>query len=249
MPRGSDNSEILRYALRTFIAAVAILLLSSDRASACSHLWQSYKVKGDFVIEVSNGGEPLQGAEVMVFRKLDPPYVLKNIDSQISDREGLASIRGLAPGKYRILVRHSGITGEEVDVRVLSDPSSEQVRIKLNWPLKSALRTRDVVGAFYAGHEEKPLLGATLSLAQVFPDRPAIRVNTNMEGGFAFPSVAPGFYILTITEREDANAAHGVDGDIFIEVKNDASDSRLPGLLLTRTSCGLEYQPTKEKSH
>ena len=242
------RSERGRCVLKFFAALMAILLLSSDRGSACSHLWRSYTVKGEFVVEVSDKGRLLKGAEVLVFRKLDPPYVLKHVETQVSDGGGLASIGRLAPGQYRVFVKHVEITGEQADVNVLSGSAPEQLRIKLSWPLPASLITQAVFGTLYAGHDQAPLFGAALSLAQVFPDRPAIKVRTNMEGQFAFPTVPEGLYVLNVREGEDASAAHGVDGNIFVEVKRDA-ENHLPALLLTRTSCGLGYQTTKEKTH
>jgi hypothetical protein len=199
------------------------------------------------VIEISNGDKHLQGAEVVVLRKLDPPYILKAVESQQSNEEGLASIRGLPPGQYRVLVRHTGITGEQANVTVISGVAAEQARVKLSWPLERTLRTQQVLGTFYAGRDQAPLFGATLSLSQVFPDGLALRVKTNMEGQFVFPSVPQGIYVLNIAERKDGSAANGVDGNVFVEVSHDA-ENHIPALLLTHTSCGLGYQPAKEKT-
>lgn len=236
---------------RRFLSMIllAILLVSPGPVSACSHLWHSYTVKGDFVIEVSSGVTLLEGAEVLAFRKLDPPYVLKTVESQMSSEQGLVSIHGLAPGEYRILARHAGITGEEANVTVVPGSPSEQVRIKLSWPLKRILQTEQVLGTLSAGRDQSPLFGAILSLARVFPDRPAVNVKTNMEGQYAFPSVPEGLYVLHVSEREDASAASGIDGNIFVEVKHGSLENHMPALLLMRTSCGLGYQPTKEKTY
>lgn len=225
--------------------------ISPCRSSGCAMGFAQHKVKSTFVVEISYHGQPLQGIETEISRETHQEPYLILVSSVQSDENGRVPIRGLDPGDYFLAVKHAGIGGEAVELKVVGEgegDASIENTVKLGWPNRKVFKIRRVAGKlvrtpfdFRTGSAEPPLAGAKLTLTDALPGtrRTASVVQTN--GKFEFGSLDAGLYIVHIKQDETKGPIgdERIDGDIFVEVSRDATDLELPLLRLYMSDCGM----------
>ena len=238
------------------LAVAAIVLLgamSPHRAIACAMAFAHHKVGSSFVIAISYNGRPLPGIEVEISRETDKEPYLVHVMSTRSDERGQSLIRGLDQGSYFLVVKHAGIEGEAVELKVVNDEQTDafvEGKLELSWPNRKVFKIREVAGMlfrtpfdFTKRSTEPPLSGSKVTLTDAFTATQRSVSIVQNDGSFGFANLDAGLYILHIKQgqgtRQSGDLEEEIDGYVFVEVVPDAADHNLPLLRLYMSDCGM----------
>jgi len=192
-------------------------------------------------------GKPFSG--MRVFLALDDDSEKSQQIETRSDQNGLAHFTGIKPGRYFVEAARLGVEVGPGTVIVEKRGSSES--IELEWPLRHKYTVISVTGRFqrhlfrrsnliegYVHPEIGPVSGATLTLSRVDSEEEKAEIVTNPDGGFSFPIVEPGYYLLHIAEHPSSEFAYLIDDYLLIEVDPAASRGNM-NLQIDWSSCGM----------
>jgi hypothetical protein len=239
-----------------WIILLAFGLLSAirpNRGDACAMSFPQYTVGSSFSVETWYNNRPMKGIEVELSRETDKEPYLELAVSLSSDEKGQSFFHSLTPGRYFMVVKHAGIEGEAVELKVVQDEPydpSAQASLRLKWPSRSILRLRQIAGTLIRAPittvsslgvrstSEVALAGAKLSLTDALAARMLKTSVTDKQGRFAFADLGAGLYVVHILE-DGAQTNAGIDGDLFVEVAADATTQELPELKLLMSDCGM----------
>ena len=222
------------------ITVTAILMCSTDRASACSRGFLTYKVASDFEVAVTYHGKPIEGIKVEVDRiTVDSKPGYKIVATELTGKDGKASFHGLVPGNYFVASEHSGVGGGAGELLVVAGESGKET-IDLTWPSPPIMRVQHIAGTLAVGEEFEALAGASLSLTDALSSALVGETSTDGHGRFAFETAKPGLYVLHIEEKRDCDKdLCKIKGNILVQVDASAEDFELPRFGLVMSSCGL----------
>jgi len=242
--------ELRLATLAVFAFTVVILQV---RAGACSMAFAQHKVARNFVIDVSYNGRPLQGIEVVINRESGrEPYLVVAVSTKTNEK-GQSPIRALTPGSYFLVVRHAGIDGEAVELKVVADEQADafvEQELKLNWPNKKIFRVRQIDGTLIRTPfdnrtklAEPPLAGAELTLVDALSAAQRGVSMVEDDGRFAFADLDAGLYIVRVREERSVKLSsemeEAIEGYIFVEVAPSAADQEIPVLRVYMSDCGM----------
>jgi hypothetical protein len=236
----------------TFVVPKAIklwvfVLLAAAIAQACSQSFPEWKRGMNFSVNVMLDGKPFAGMRVFLEPEDDSKKSFR-LETR-SDQNGIAHFTAVKPGRYFIEAARLGVEVGPGTVIVEKRGSSES--IELDWPLRHKYTVSSVTGRLqrhlfrrsnliegYIHPEIGPLAGATLTLSRVDSEEEKTEIVTNADGGFTFPTVEPGNYLLHIAERPSSEYAYLIDDYLLIEVDPAASRGNL-NLQIDWSSCGM----------
>ena len=237
------------------LSAVALGLLGAITPRygfACAMGFEQHKVRGAFVVETLHEGHAMPGIEVDISREADNEPYLVHLMSSTSNEAGQSKIHGITPGRYLLEVKHAGIDGEAVELTVVSDgqaDTSVENTLQLNWPNVKVFKVRRIAGSLFKTPfdptrlaAEPPLVGSRLTLTNARTVTKEGESTVQNDGSFTFPELMPGLYILHIKQEYltgQSDQEEQIDGDIFVQILQDAKDSELPLLRLYMSDCGL----------
>ena len=243
----------IEHRLATLAIFALMAVISPVRGVACTMGFAEHKVARSFVIGVSYNGRPLQGMEVEISRETDKEPYLVVVVSTKTNEKGQSSIKALAPGRYFLVVRHAGVEGEAVELRVVADEQADafvEDELKLNWPNRKVFKVRQIAGTlirtpfdYRIKSVEPPLAGSKLTVIDALPATQRGVSVTQNDGKFAFADLAAGLYILRVKEEKSTKPPRGleeeIEGNIFVEVTSNAPDQEIPVLRVYMSDCGM----------
>ncbi len=213
MKRTLRHAEIgVEHKLRLMTKAIVVLiaLFVPLRGVACTMSFAQHKVGRDFVIEISYNGHPLEGIEAEISRETPQEPYLSVVASTRTNASGESSIKELAPGSYFLVVRHAGVDGEAVELKVVGQEQSDasiEGRLKLNWPYRKVFKVRQIAGTLLRApfdntqhSAETPLAGAMLTLTDALPATKRSVSVVQDDGRFVFANLDSGLYILHVKQ-------------------------------------------------
>ena len=255
-----SNVERLGNILRTLLLICLMLLSAKRSAEACVLVFPNHIVKSSFSVSVTvagllGGSVPLAGAEVSSF-----DFKLKEmkVASALSDEQGNVNFRGLRPGSYFIPVKQAGIEGGASDLTVSRTDRSAKDTLQLAWPRHDIFHVRNLAGRFdfkvfdrEAGDfvPKNPFGGGTLALVNAPKGSEVTTSTTDSRGAFAFATMPKGLYVLHLVREADSTVPEGIEGNIFVELTQDAPNEHLPRLGLSMSNCGMGYTDMGDKSY
>lgn len=136
-----------------------------------------------------------------------------------SDANGLITLSGLEPVRSHVSASKSGFGSGWLADQDLSDPSLQQLEIRLCRPASFEGTARDANGL--------PLSRTTISLLRLGFSQPIATLDTDSEGRFRFQDLGPGQYVLV---RGAFPRAQPEDKDLItiVEAESLISDITLP---------------------
>jgi len=228
--------------------------ISPDRSVACAMSFPEHTVSRSFVVRVSYNGQPLQGIEVEINRENDKEPYLVVVASTKTNEKGQSSVTALPPGPYFLVVRHAGIEGEAVELKVVADEQADafvEDELKLDWPHKRVFKVRRLTGTLVRTpfdnrmkSVEPPLAGAKLTLIDALAARQRGISIVEKNGRFIFADLDAGLYIVRIKQDKDTKPSPPpfegeIEGAIFIQVAPSAVDEEIPLLRVYMSDCGM----------
>lgn len=196
---------------------------------------------------VTMDGKPFAGMHVV----LEPEDDSENADrvETRSDQDGIAKFMSVKPGRYDLEAARLLVVVHPGTVVVNKHGSSE--RIEVEWPLRTKYEVMTLSGRLqrhifrrpnpiegYIHPEIGPLSGVQLTLSRVDSEEEKANIVTDSEGGFSFPTLEPGYYLLHIAERLSSEFLYPIDDYLLIEVDPTSSRGNL-NLQLDWSSCGM----------
>ena len=246
----------IKQKLRLIVLAIALFgAISPDRSVACAMAFAQHNVAQSFVIKVSYNGRPLQGIEVEINRESDKEPYLVVVVSTKTNEKGQSSIKALAPGSYFLVVRHAGVEGEAVELKVVAGDKADALvedELKLNWPNRKVFKVRQIAGTlirtpfdYRIKSLEPPLAGSKLTVIDALPATTREVSVVKDDGTFAFANVDAGLYFVRVKEERSTKPSSGseseeeIEGNIFVEVVPNGTDQEIPVLRLYMSDCGM----------
>jgi hypothetical protein len=110
-----------------------VLLAGVASAECMVEVAQPMVVPGDLSIQVTLQGKPLPGAKVDLYQDAALP------NSLLTDSQGLAMLRRLAPGDYNVVATVNEIASTSLFIRVTSGPGSKTLTMDLTAALTQSM--------------------------------------------------------------------------------------------------------------
>jgi hypothetical protein len=244
----------IRLRLSVIILTVALsTAISPTHSSGCVRGFAEHKVGSSFLVRVSYEGQPLRGIETEISRETPKEPYFTVVASTKTNENGESEIKSLDPGNYFLVVKHAGIDGEAVDLKVVDKQQPDTLvedRLNLSWPYRNVLKVRQVAGTLVqtpfdstVRSIEPPLANAKITLIDAIPATQHSVSVVQKNGRFAFKNLNPGLYILHIKQDKDSKQASDfeekIEGDIFVEIVPNAAERKIPLLRLYMSDCGM----------
>jgi hypothetical protein len=198
---------------------------------ACTFFYTSVLVGPNFQVKVEDRGRPVEGLRLEI----------TGIQA-ITDKNGIASFRGVAPGSYVVSADlDAGVAaGAALDVK-LDGPTDLVVPMK--WPNIPPVLVRSLKGRI-RGPDYRPgtsQLRLSLDLLEAISGKRLKSFETTDSGEFNLESAAPGLYFLRLNPSGLRGwSGEEITGLIAVAVDHSAPTDHLY-LDLGWTSCGLWY--------
>ena len=224
------------------------------RGVACAMGLPEHNVTRNFVVRVSYNGHPLPGIETEIYRENDTePYLVVAVSTK-TDEKGQSSISALPPGPYFLVVRHAGVDGEALELKVVADEQADafvEEELELNWPHKKVFKVRQLAGTLIrtpfdnrTKSAETPLANSKLTLVEALPATLREASVVKDDGSFAFIDIPSGLYIVRVKQDKGTKPSppafeDEIEGAIFVEVGPNAVDREIPPLHLYMSDCGM----------
>jgi hypothetical protein len=198
---------------------------------ACTYFYNPVTVGPNFVVSVEVRGRPVEGLRLDITG-----------NHAVTDKNGYASFRGVAPGSYLVSAGLDAGVAADVALDVKLDGPADLV-VPIKWPhvatvvvlsLKGTIRGPD-----YLHRTSQPKL--SLDLLDAISGKLLKSLQSTDSGEFDFENDAPGIYFL----RLNPSGLRGWSGDeitglIAVAVEHFAPADHLE-VALAWTSCGLDY--------
>jgi len=219
--------------LKVLVAALVLCAVQAV-SPACTIVLQRTAVGSNFHVRVMDREQPVAGLAVILSARL----VVKH--RAVTDHNGVARFTAIPGGVYYASPDHPARYWSEAMVEVSPDNSSEVI-VPIQWPSRKPAVARTVGGIMrMSSWEMIPQPNLKLELLEHMSGRVLHESQTDENGAFRFPNMAPGFYFLRI-QFSSPN-----DFDFIpVEVKPEADFGALR-LALGSTSCGMFFANLNE---
>lgn len=223
------------------LSVVSALLVLSMAASACTVPIPHYKVQPSFDVLISYGKKPMPGIKVALYRD----HELQSFLSVISDKDGIAGIKNLAPGKYFIGIEEVG-GGSSAELEVQNVQTWESLQqISLSWPFGNSVQTRNLRGRLVPQDRNRSYAGMDLKLWKPGESDPLSITKIGKDGSFAFNTTEPATYVLELVDPQKAalkdKNGPATFGFIPVDVSPEGQAPDNLELALGESTCGLTY--------
>jgi hypothetical protein len=202
------------------------------------------EMRRNFTVKVSHDDQPLQGVSVWITRNAEGES--NNVVSVVTAKDGLAIVRVLPPGEYRLSADLLGISSgmQCFHVKVHSTRKAGKT-LKYDWGDLSAA-TQQIAGKLIASRPgqggteiwnlthraEPPIADAKLKLEDPF-SRSAFNPQSDANGHFEFGAVPQGIYVLHVGGGKTADGQDYDSADLLIP-----ASAKGQSLVLTQRNAG-----------
>lgn len=196
---------------------------------------QVIRVGPTFRVEVDNHrGRPVQGLSLQL--ESDTPE-----GRAVTDGDGFASFRGLAPGLYSLNALQDDVSWAGRVLQVGSNGPAD-ITVTMAWPAAAPVAVRSLKGTLRGPESAPGQPGPELKLTLLsgVSGQELASARTSPHGDFDLRITPPGIYFLNIgpfTQHPDGNP---IGGRIAVSVEPDAPADHFE-LELVPTDCGLSY--------
>jgi len=224
-----------------------LLVATAAMAAACEQSFPEWKRGRTFSVTVRMGDRPLPRMRVLL-EPVDDNRKSDQVEAT-SNENGIANFTGVRPGRYYVETSRLGVEVGPGTVVVAKQGSSEPIGAE--WPLRIKYTVNTLAGRLehhvfrksnpidgFVHPQTAPLSGARLTLSRIDSQEEIAAIGTNANGGFDFPTVDPGQYLLHIQEQASPEFTYLVDDFLVIDVDPKSPRSFL-SLHVDWTSCGM----------
>jgi hypothetical protein len=198
---------------------------------ACTYFYDPVIVGPNFVVSVEVRGRPVVGLRLDITG-----------NHAVTDKNGYASFRGVAPGSYLVSAALDDGVADDVALDVKLDGPTDLV-VPMKWPNIAPVVVRSLRGTIrgpdYLPGTPQPRL--SLDLLDAISGKLLKSLRTTDGGEFSFESDAPGIYFLRLNPSGLRGwSGEEITGLIAVAVDHFPPTDHLE-VALAWTSCGLEY--------
>ena len=210
---------------------ILTLVAITGHCWTCTYFYNPVTVGPNFVVSIEVRGRPIEGLRLDITG-----------NHAVTDKNGYASFRGVAPGSYLVSAALDDGVAADVALDVKPDGPADLV-VPMKWPHVATVVVRSLKGTIrgpdYLPGTPQPRL--SIDLLDAISGKLLKSLQTTDGGEFSFESDAPGIYFL----RLNPSGLRGWSGEEITGLIAVAVDHFPPAhhldLDLAWTSCGLWY--------
>lgn len=232
----------MRRGSQSALAHALISILLAQAVAACTRVeLPPVKVSPTFKVYIHYpNGRPVPNIRVTAYELVERSSHSEVAASVVTGKDGTASItlRNLQ-ADFNLAAEHLGVSSEVVRVSLYNDGSGLS-ELSLVWPGGPLTRIRSASGKLGLASRSVPWVGAHVELRDATSDKSIRESVTDAEGRFSFLRVPPGFYALHIRDAAiNDDPVPQLEGNVPIEIRNDAPNDELPLWGFVASDCGL----------